>query len=285
VAPVSAAAPSAPAHAKPPRGYTLVWSEEFNLPPGQPPDPAVWTHETGASGYGNGELQNYVSDDDHAHIVADPQATDKRALRILATSDDKRHYESARLITARKVSCQYGYVEARIRLPAGQGIWPAFWMLGTDIFDPSVGWPRCGEVDIMENIGKDEWLGKNRSSLHGPGYSGGNSLHGDFDLPAGQAFKDRYHVFGMLWTKEAITFSFDGKAFSTQKPSDVAGKTWAFDHPFFFIANVAVGGGWPGSPDATTQFPQEMRIDYIRLYQQPNSGSLLTAPHSVVADR
>jgi beta-glucanase (GH16 family) len=264
--------------AGPPPGYKLVWKDEFNREPGMPPDPAVWTHETGASGWGNNELQNYVVDDAHSHVVADPAATDKRALQILVTSPSAGHYESARLITGRKLSVQYGYVEARIRLPAGQGIWPAFWMLGEDLFDRHVGWPECGEIDIMENIGKDPWLGKNRSSLHGPGYSGGASLHADFDLPAGAAFRDRYHLFAMLWTKDAITFSVDGKAFSTQRPADAAGKPWVFDRPFFLIANVAVGGSFPGSPDATTRFPQEMRIDYIRVYQKPGTGAILILP-------
>lgn len=265
-------------HAAPPKDYSLVWKDEFNGKPGSPPDPTFWDHETGASGWGNNELQNYVSDQAHSHIVVDADAGDKRALQITATSDGKGHYESERLITGHKFSFQYGYVEARIRLPAGQGIWSAFWMLGTAVFDSKVGWPKCGEVDIMENIGKTEWLGKNRSSLHGPGYSGGDSLHGDINLKAGTEFKDSYHLFGMLWSKDSMAFSVDGRVFFTQKSTDTHGRPWVFNQPCFFIANIAIGGNFSGSPDATTKFPQMMRIDYIRLYQKPGSGSILNKP-------
>ena len=264
--------------AAPPPGYQLAWSDEFNRKLGLPPDPKFWNHETGANGWGNNELENYVDDATHATIVADADATDKHALQILVTSNGKGGYESARLTTARKVSFQYGYVEARIRLAYGQGIWPAFWMLGANIGDSGVGWPRCGEVDIMENIGKTEWLGKNRSSLHGPGYSGGEAVGADFNLPTGTAFHDKYHLFGMLWQKDSIAFSVDGKVFETRTPADVPGKEWVFNHPFFFITNVAVGGGFPGLPDATTQYPQSMRLDYIRLYQNKKTSPALTLP-------
>ncbi len=267
-----------PASAAPPAGYRMVWKDEFNLTPGSPPNPAFWTYETGASGWGNNELENYVNNPAHGGIVADPDATDKRALQITVTSDGKGGYESARLITAKKVAFQYGYVEARIRMASGQGIWPAFWMLGADIFDPKVSWPRCGEIDIMENIGNAQWLGKNLSSLHGPGYSGGDSLHGEFNLPAGEKFRDRYHVFAMLWQKDSIAFSVDGKVYATKTPADAPGKVWAFNHPFFLLANVAVGGGFPGLPDKTTTLPQQMRLDYVRLYQKPEGDSILRLP-------
>jgi len=259
-----------PAAAAPP-GYKLVWSDEFNGKVGTPPDPKSWTHEMGASGWGNQELENYVDDVEHSHIVADRKATGKRALQILATTDGHGSYRSARLKTAGKQSFQYGYIEARIKLAYGQGIWPAFWMLGEDI--GSVGWPSCGEIDIMENIGRTAWWGQNRSSLHGPGYSGGNSLHGDYNLPNGKYFKDGYHTFGMLWSADSITFSVDGVPFETRTSNDIPGKRWAFNHPFFFILNVAVGGNLPQSPDATTLFPQKMLIDYVRVYQLKTSST------------
>jgi beta-glucanase (GH16 family) len=263
-----AAPPDAAASPSVPKGYKLVWSDEFASAVNTPPDPKVWGYDLGDNGWGNQEKENYVNDLEHAHVVADSDATDGKAMQIQATSDGKGKYTSARLRTKGKLQFQYGYIEARIRLPYGQGIWPAFWMIGSNISERGVGWPRCGEVDIMENIGRQEWWGKNRSSLHGPGYSGGNSLHGDFDLPAGSAFKDAYHTFSMLWEKDSIQFYVDGKLFETRTPADIPGKEWAFNHPFFFVANVAVGGGWPGNPDATTVFPQKMLIDYVRVYQK-----------------
>ena len=263
---------AAAAPAGPPPGYKLVWSDEFSGKIDSPPDPRVWNLERRASGWRNRELQDYVNDVEHAHIVADRDATDGKALQILATSDGPGKYTSARLQTAHKAAFQYGYIEARIRLPYGQGIWPAFWMLGTDITTPGVGWPKCGEIDIMENIGKQPWWGRNEGSLHGPGYSGGQSLHGSTTLPDGIFFKDAYHTFAMLWEKNKISFLVDGKVYETRTPADIPGKTWVFNHPFFFIANVAVGGNFPGNPDNTTTFPQKMLIDYVRVYQKPGDG-------------
>ncbi len=259
-----------PSPASPPPGYTLDWSEEFNGPVGALPDAAHWGYDTGDNGWGNAELQNYVSDADHAHIVLDPAATDGKALQILATYNGqgltRGNFESARLLSQGKVTAQYGYIEARIHLPAGQGIWPAFWMLGADISAPGAGWPQCGEIDIMENKGREPSV--NHSSLHGPGYSGGSPLTAKFTLPEGQAFKDGYHTFGVLWAQDSAAFSVDGHVFETRTPADLPpGKAWAFNHPFFFLLNVAVGGHFGGDPDSTTVFPQKMLVDYIRVYK------------------
>ena len=260
--------PALPADAAPP-GYHLTWSEEFTQPLGSPPDKARWSYDTGSNGWGNNEMQNYVSDTQHAQVVADPDASNGTALQILATSNGKgiKHgnFQSARLLTQSKFTFQYGYVEARIRMPYGQGIWPAFWLLGANIGKTGVGWPSCGEIDVMESKGsKPGW---NASNLHGPGYSGGSALTGEYNLPAGQKFADKYHTFGLLWKRDFVQFSVDGVPFETRTPADIPGKTWAYNHPFFVILNVAVGGNFSGSPDTTTVFPQKMLIDYIRVYQ------------------
>lgn len=259
-----------PAAASPPKGYTLTWSDEFHGPVGSPPDKAHWGYDTGDNGWGNNELQNYVSDTQHAQIVADPAATDGRALQILATYNGQGlthgNFESVRLVSRDKVTAHCGYIEARLHLPAGQGIWPAFWMLGADISTPGVGWPQCGEIDIMENKGREPSV--NHSSLHGPGYSGGSPLTATYALPNGQKFGDGYHTFGLLWTASTLTFSVDGHPFETRTPADLPpGKEWAFDHSFFFLLNVAVGGYFGGDPDATTVFPQKLRVDYVRVYK------------------
>ena len=259
-----------PAVADPPAGYRLDWSEEFNGPVGSLPDAAHWGYDTGDNGWGNNELQNYVSDTQHAQIVADPAATDGRALQILVTYNGqgltRGNFESARLLSRGKVTAQYGYIEARIYLPTGQGIWPAFWMLGTDIGAPGGGWPECGEIDIMENKGREP--GINHSSLHGPGYSGEHPLTATYTLPDGQKFSNGYHTFGVLWTQDSVAFSVDGHVFETRTPADLPpGKAWVFSHPFFFLLNVAVGGHFGGDPDATTVFPQKMLVDYIRVYK------------------
>ncbi len=259
-----------PASADPPAGYRLDWSDEFSGRVGSPPDAAHWGYDTGDNGWGNDELENYVSDADHAQIVSDPAATDGKALQILVTYNGQGlthgNFKSARLLSRDKIAVQYGYIEARVHMPAGQGLWPAFWMLGSDISAPGVGWPQCGEIDIMENKGREPAI--NRSSLHGPGYSGGNPLTAAYTLPGGQALHDGYHTYGVLWKQDAITFSVDGHAFETRTPADLPpGKVWAFNHPFFFLLNVAVGGHFGGDPDATTVFPQKMLVDYVRVYK------------------
>jgi beta-glucanase (GH16 family) len=159
---------------------------------------------------------------------------------------------------------KYGRIEARIKLPKGQGLWPAFWLLGSDF--SHLGWPACGEIDIMENIGSEP--SKVHGSLHGPGYSGGHPLSGVFTLPDQTRFGDDYHVFAIEWEPRAIRFYVDGTLYETQTPDNVpAGERWVFDHPFYLVLNVAVGGYWPGNPDATTKFPESMLVDYVRVYR------------------
>ena len=174
-------------------------------------------------------------------------------------------YTSARLLTAGKVDVTYGRVESRLKMPGGQGLWPAFWMLGENI--GSVGWPACGEIDIMENIGREPVT--NHGSMHGPGYSGATPETAIYNLPGGARFSDDYHVFAVEWEPNVVRFYVDGALYQTRTPADLPpGTKWVYDHPFFILLNVAVGGGWPGSPDGSTQLPQQMLVDYVRVYQK-----------------
>src|SRR5437660_12528991 len=157
---------------------------------------------------------------------------------------------------------RYGRIEARIQIPRGQGLWPAFWMLGDNI--PSVGWPGCGEIDIMENIGKEP--GRVHGTVHGPGYSGAQGVSSPYDLRAG-AFADTFHVYAIEWEPAAIRWYVDDVLYKTVTPQDLPGR-WVYDRPFFIILHLAVGGSSPGSPDATTVFPQTMRVDYVRVYEK-----------------
>jgi beta-glucanase (GH16 family) len=171
-------------------------------------------------------------------------------------------YTSARLKTEGLFTQALGRFEIRARIPRGQGIWPAFWMLGADI--GTVSWPGCGEIDIMENVGKEPAV--NHGSLHGPGYSGGNPLTGQYKLPSG-ALADAFHLYAVEWEEGVIRFYVDDNLYETRHASDVpSGARWVYDHPFFMILNIAIGGAFPGAPDATTQLPQTMTVDYVRVY-------------------
>ncbi|MFC7328098.1 ricin-type beta-trefoil lectin domain protein [Marinactinospora rubrisoli] len=251
-----------PVSADAPRAAQLVWSDEFNGAAGTRPDPNKWTHETGDHGWGNNELQNYTTST--ANSAHDGQGN----LVITARREADGGYTSARLITKDTFTRQYGRFEARIRVPRGQGIWPAFWMLGSD-FD-EVGWPNSGEIDIMENIGREP--GTVHGSLHGPGYSGGNPLTGSYTLPGGRALADDFHTFAVEWGPDSISWFIDDVRYQTRTPADAGGNPWVFDHPFFMLLNVAVGGNWPGYPDGTTTFPQTMTVDYVRVYDLGNGG-------------
>jgi len=245
--------------------WTLVWSDEFNGPNGSVVDTSKWVTETGGGGWGNDELEYYTNRPLNAH-----QEDGNLVIRVLQekyTGSDgvSRNYTSARLKTLEKFTEAYGRFEARIKIPRGQGIWPAFWMLGDDI--DKAGWPTCGEIDIMENIGKEPMLV--HGTIHGPGYSGANGIGAPYALPNKQPFADDFHVFAVEWEPTAIRFYVDKDLYATRIPSDLPqGTKWVYDHPFFLLLNVAVGGGWPGSPDASSVFPQEMLVDYVRVYRR-----------------
>ncbi len=163
----------------------------------------------------------------------------------------------------------YGRLEARLQVPRGQGLWPAFWTLGVEL--DSVHWPACGEIDVLENIGREPH--EVHGTLHGPGYSGGASVGQGFRLPGGRAFADDFHVFAVEWETNRIRWFVDGQPYFTATPASLpAGKTWVYDRPHFLLLNLAVGGNWPGNPDATTTFPQQLRVDYVRVYARTRPG-------------
>jgi beta-glucanase (GH16 family) len=235
--------------------WTLRWSDEFAGAAGALPDPARWSYDLGASGWGNAELQEYTDSPSNASLDG------RGNLAIVARQDGDR-YTSARLKTQDRYAQRYGRVEARIRLPAGNGLWPAFWMLGANIGE--AGWPASGEIDIMENLGREPTV--IHDSLHGPGYSGADSLTASMTATPG-AWHEDFHVFAAEWSPDSIAFFADGAEYARFRPGNLpAGAQWVFDHPFFVILNVAVGGHWPGSPDGSTRFPQAMLVDYVRMY-------------------
>jgi beta-glucanase (GH16 family) len=245
--------------------WSLVWNDEFNGPNGSGVDPAKWTMETGGNGWGNNELEYYTSRTQNAFLNKGSLVI--KAIKETYTGPDNvtRNYTSARLITKNKFAQVYGRFEASIKIPSGQGLWPAFWMLGSDI--DSAGWPACGEIDIMENIGREPSIV--HGTLHGPGYSGGNGIGAAYTLPGKKRFADDFHTFAVEWEPDVARFYADGILYKTSTPTDLPrGTKWVFDHPFFIILNVAVGGTWPGSPNSTTVFPQTMQVDYVRVYQR-----------------
>ncbi len=251
-------------------GWNLVWSDEFNGPNGSGVDGSKWTAEVGGSGWGNQELEYYTNSTQNAQ-------QQNGSLVITATPAGANQYNcwygtcqytSARLVTRGKFEFMYGRAESRVKIPRGQGLWPAFWMLGNNI--GSAGWPTCGEVDIMENIGKEP--ATNHGSMHGPGYSGGNPLTGIYTNPGG-ALGDAYHTYAMEWEPAAVRFYVDGNLYETRTPANLPGGTkWVYDHPFFMLLNLAVGGNWPGSPDGSTSFPRQMLVDYVRVYSASAGG-------------
>lgn len=245
------------------REWELVWADEFEGEAGTPIDAAAWTCEIGGHGWGNNEMQYYTS---RLENVALDGAGN---LAIVARQENPEEYTchygrcaytSARCITQDKVEFTYGRVEARLRIPFGQGIWPAFWMLGADF--PEVGWPDSGEIDVMENIGAEPRTVY--GTIHGPGYSGANGIGAGYT--GAEAFAADFHVYALDWDPAALRWYVDGVLVNTITTNDLNGRPWVYDHDFFMILNVAVGGHWPGFPDETTEFPQTMLVDYVRVY-------------------
>ena len=246
----------------------LVWNDEFNQPADSAPNPAKWSYDLGATGWGNRELQRYTDRRENSRIVVDPAAEDGRALAITALRQAAGEFTSARLKTQGKFSVTYGRIEARLKLPHGRGIWPAFWMLGENI--TRVAWPACGEIDIMEVVGHEP--ARVHATLHGPGYSGEKGLSSSTFLPTGEAPGERYHVFAVDWFPDRIEWSIDGSIHARRTRAELAtGARWVFDEPMFLLLNLAVGGNWPGPPDATTEFPQTLFVDYVRVYARESA--------------
>ena len=242
--------------------WILVWSDEFN---GSTVDPDKWVFDIGGEKWGNNELEYYTDSPKNVSVHDGNLVITARKESHKGPDGKTWNYTSARLKTLGKFAQAYGRFESRIKIPAGQGIWPAFWMLGEDI--EKVDWPNCGEIDIMENIGKEP--STVHGTIHGPGYSGAGGIGSAYSLPNGRKFTDGFHVFAVEWEADTIRFFVDDVLYATRTRTELpTEKKWVYDHPFFGILNLAVGGDWPGNPDASTVFPQRMLVDYVRVYRR-----------------
>jgi beta-glucanase (GH16 family) len=253
-------------------GWSLTWSDEFNGADGSAADPTKWTYDVGGGGWGNSELEYYTDGPQNAVVTGGDlviTATTAGA-SAFTCSYGACLYTSARLKTQGLFAQAYGRFEARIQLPAGQGLWPAFWTLGDNI--DTVSWPECGEMDIMEAVDKEPI--QNHGTLHGPISPGAGTSYGlgaTAPLTASQ-LSTSFHTYAIEWDPGMVRFLLDDVAYSTQTVATLhassATGVWEFDHPFFILLNVAVGGSFPGAPDATTTFPQTMKVDWVRVYER-----------------
>jgi hypothetical protein len=244
-----------------PGGLALFWSDEFNAPAGTPPDPASWTHQTGGRWSNGEELQCYTTRRENASHDGAGHLQIVARRETFACGDNTNQYTSARINTKGKREFQYGYIEARMKVPPGQGIWPAFWTLGADL--DAVGWPASGEIDVLEVIGREPTVA--HQTIHGPTAGGGHWQIANHTT--GAPWHEDFHTYGVLWLPDRITFFVDGTLKRTLTPSDLAaGWQWAFNKRHFLLLNLAVGGTWPGYPDATTPFPATLLVDYVRAY-------------------
>lgn len=238
-------------------GYTLVWRDEFS---GTSLDLHNWNQETGngANGWGNNELEYYTNSTNNTFVSNGNLIIEARKEPI-----NGFQYTSGRMTTQNKKTFTFGRIDIRAKLPVGKGIWPALWMLGANI--SSVSWPACGEIDIMELIGT--YPGRTHGTIHWKPVNGANTSKGAaYNLPSGD-FSQKFHVFSIIWTEDMIKWLVDDQLFLTTTKADVGAANYPFNAPHFFIFNVAVGGNWPGPPDAGTTFPQRMFVDYVRVFQ------------------
>ncbi len=236
--------------------WRLAWSDEFDGPAGQLPDPANWVFDIGTD-WGNNQLEYDTDRPENVSL----DGNGNLAITAREESYMGSAYTSGRIKTQGLFEQAYGRFEARIRLPSGQGIWPAFWLLGNDI--DSVGWPECGEIDIMEYRGQEP--GIVLGTIHGPGYSASAGVSGRYALQ-GSRFDAGFHTFAIEWREDGIDWFVDDSLYHSVDHADPEGR-WVFDHPFFILLNVAVGGGFVGPPDASTTFPQSMLVDWVRVYR------------------
>jgi beta-glucanase (GH16 family) len=236
-------------------GWTLIWQDEFN---GEVLDPSRWEAEIGGHGWGNNEWQFYTDRPENLRLEDGNLVIEAREEFFV-----RRNYTSARIKTQGLFSFTYGRVEARMKLPFGNGLWPAFWMLGEDITQTP--WPASGEIDIMEHIGRQPR--HIYGTVHGPGYSGGGGV-GHFKTFPDGTLSEEFHTYAIEWEPGEIRWYVDDEQFFKLTPEQVPGE-WVFDKPYFILINLAVGGNWPGYPDDSTVFPQYLTVDYVRVYQRP----------------
>jgi beta-glucanase (GH16 family) len=244
------------------RNWQLVWEDEFEGPAGQLPSASNWVFDIGVGpandGWGNSELQFYTDRPENASLDGDGNL----AITARSESYSGRAFTSARIKTQSLFDQAYGRFEARIKMPWGPGIWPAFWLLGSDV--EMIGWPQCGEIDIMEYRGQQPNL--IHGTVHGPGYSGGAAITKSYGFE-NDRFDVDFHVFAVEWVEDYIDFYVDDVLYQRISPDDVPGE-WVYDHPFYIILNVAVGGNYVGFPTDQTPFPQTMLVDWVRVYKE-----------------
>ena len=246
------------------RNWQLVWSDEFDGAAGESPDSAKWEFDIGVGpnndGWGNSELEYYTNRPVNASIDSNGNLAITARRELYAGSA----FTSARIKTKGLFEQTYGRFEARLKMPWGPGIWPAFWLLGGNV--DNVGWPQCGEIDIMELRGQKPNM--INGTVHGPGYSGGGGITKTFAFE-NDRFDVDFHVFAIEWGTDYIDFYVDNTLYQRITPDNVTGN-WVFNHPFFIILNVAVGGNYVGFPSSQTPFPQTMYVDYVKVYKEAN---------------
>lgn len=265
----AAAAPTAPAT---PTAWRLIWSDEFRGPAHRRPDRAKWVFDRGGEPqWGNHEWQYYtdrprnVSLDGHGSLAITARHERVRSRFCRFGPCD---ITSARIKTKGKFARAYGRFEARIKIPRGRGLWPAFWMLGAN--SDKVTWPGNGEIDVMEALGRQP--GMVHGTIHGPGYVA-QGIETHTALPSGRSLSDGFHTYRVDWMPGTITWYLDGKPYGTAHSGQLKrGQKWVFDHPHYLLLNLAVGGDWPGPPDASTPFPSRMLVDYVRVYAPGSPG-------------
>jgi beta-glucanase (GH16 family) len=258
--------------------WHLTWSDNFNGPAGSPPDSSKWSYDTGGNGWGNKELEYYTTSTANAALDGHGQlaiTARKGAPSGASCWYGPCRYSSARLTTLGHFSQEYGQISARIDLPSGQGIWPSFWALGDDF--SSAGWPQSGQLSIASHLGSEPATVS--GGLIGPNYNAWSS----YSLNSG-TFAGGYHTFTVDWYPDHVSFFVDGHLYDTQYRA-YAGAGWVFDHPFFLILNLAVGGTESGNPNASTSFPQQMLIDWVRVYEPALPRAVATGPITGLAGK
>lgn len=254
--------------------WRLVWQDEFTGAAGARPDPGRWVYDRGGEPqWGNREWQYYtdrpenVSLDGRGHLVI--SARRERLPGMAPCEDGPCDVTSGRITTLGAFAQTFGRFEARMKIPAGQGLWPAFWMLGADI--DAHPWPANGEIDVMESVADDP--GTVYGSAHGPGFVDPGLSEG-YQLPGGARLADDFHTYAVEWTPARIDwFLDDTRYYSITRSAMKPGETWVFDHPFYLLLNLAVGGTWPGSPDDSTAFPADLLIEHVRVYRAVGTSS------------